>query len=64
VSRLPEQVAILLAVADGGTDELLGAYVDAEEAHAEAEAYNQRWSITPWEPNWQYVMQVPLTPPH
>jgi hypothetical protein len=64
MNRLPEQIAILFAVADGGTDKLIGAYVDTEEACDEAKAYNERWSITPWEPNWQYATQVPLTPPH
>jgi len=63
MSRLPEQITILFAVADG-SDEPIAAYVDAKDAYAEAEAYNQRWSITPWETNWQYAKQVPLAPPH
>lgn len=60
---LPDQITILFAIADG-TDDPIAVYVDAEDAHAEADAYNRRWSITPWETNWQYTMQVPLMPPH
>lgn len=59
----PEEVTVVLAVADGGTDDPLLAYVDPEAAAAAADDYNTQWSIRIWEPNWQYTRKVRLVPP-